>query len=281
MKTQEINYGEPQVQKKVKKKRKNSKRIIIWIKFILVTALLVTTVVLLALSPLFNITKIEVNGSQHYKQDDIIAASGIIIGSNGFKTIGSDIKNIFTFRYGIAEKNILKRYSYVKSVVVRFIVSGKVRVNIVERKPEAVVPYTGINLLIDREAYVLEAFDKKVSKSLPLIKGLKIKQFQVGQAIKIENTEAYTDAIELINRIKVLDEKSEFKMYKLINSIDVSDRGNIKLLLDSRLTVDFGNLSDLDYRIDFCKKIVFEKLLKEDRGFIDMTAENPSFTPQK
>jgi cell division protein FtsQ len=281
LKKQEISYVDKQAEIKLRKKRRKTRIIFFWIKFILIAALAVTTIVLLALSPLFNIKNIEVKGSEHYPQEKIAETSGIIIGSNGFKTIGSNVKNIFTFRYGFAEKNIMKSYPYIKSVIARFIIPSKVRISISERKAEAVITYMGNNLLIDNEAYVLENFGKKVNKGLPLIKGLKIKQCNVGQAITMDNPEAFQDALKLMDQIKLSDARNEQKMYNRISSIDVNDRGKISIFHDSRLTVNFGNLGDLEYRIDFCRKIVYERLAKEDRGFLDMTTEHPSFTPEE
>ncbi|MCX8130345.1 MAG: FtsQ-type POTRA domain-containing protein [Clostridia bacterium] len=279
MKTQEINNNKVNEHKKNKKRKKNFKRLFFWIKFILITALLVTTIVLLALSPLFNITRVEVKGSQRYEQGDIISTSGVIIGNNGFKTIGSNIKNFFTFRYGNAEEEILKTYPYIKSVIVRFIVPGKVRISITERKPEAVVESVTSNLIIDNEAYVLETIGKKVIKGMPLIKGLKFSSFEIGKSLNIADSGAYKDAFRLINQVKELDNKGGEKLYNHIYSIDVADRQKIRASIDSRITVNFGNLNFLEYRLDFCKHILFTKLGKEDKGYLDMTTEKPSFTP--
>lgn len=281
MNVQETNYSTKKPKKRYKKKKRNFKRLLFWVKFILTSALLIASIVTLALSPAFNISKIEVYGNEYCKQSDIVTATGIVIGSNGFKTIGSNVKNILTFRYGVAEENIIKNFPYVKSVVVRYKIPEKVKVSITERKPAFIVSYMSSKFIIDDEKYVLEAVGKQPDKKLPVLNGLKFEPFEIGQTLKLTNPEAFSDALKVIEAVKKSDEKSNYKMYSAINAVDVSDRGKIRVLVDSRITVDFGNLRDIDYRVSFCKMIISEKLTKEDKGFLDMSIENPNYRPAK
>ena len=281
--SQDINYeneSRPKKRKRKLKRNKNFKRLITWIKFILISVLAITTVILLALSPLFNISAITVEGSIHYSNDEIKSSTGIVVGNNGFKTIGSNVKNILTLRYGEAEKAILKNHPYIKSAIVSFYVPNKVKVKITERKPFAVIEFKNTNLIIDEETFVLEETNSKKIKGIPLIKGLKFESFKVGQALDIKNKLNFSDAVKLIDEIKASDSKGDPKLFDLITSIDAANRNKVSVVVDSRITTNLGNLYDLNYRIAFLRKIIFEKLSKTDRGFLDMTVENPSFKPQ-
>lgn len=262
-------------QKKVKKR-------FLWLKFIAVLVLIVTTVVLLALSPLFNIKGIEVEGNRHYKSDEIITTANIPVGSNGFKTIGSSVRNILALRYGIAESNIKKSSPYIKSVTARFAVPSKVKITVVERSPAFIVPYMGANLLMDREGFIVDSIAKAEGLNLPMIKGLNFGSYELGQPLKADNPDKIPTAVRVMDVIESLDNSSNFKVLKLINYIDVNDQAKISLYLDSRITVNLGNIQDLNYRISFMRQVFQKNIKKGEKGTLDFTnGEKPSFIPEK
>lgn len=282
MRTRQINeefeantYNRTKSKKKIKKKH-------FGLKFILVFILFSAVVVLLALSPLFTIRQITVSGGQHYKQDDVIAVSGIIAGNNGFKTIGSDLNSIFLLRYGNSEKSILKNLPYVKDVVVKYAVPDKVRIILTERKPICVVPYLGTNLLMDEEGYIIDTVNQGAGNyNLPLVKGLEFQRFELGQVLKVENSENLQAVIKTFGAITDSDKSDKVKILGLIKWIDVSDLKKICLFVDARITVNIGDMQDLSYRISFLKQIYSRNLKPNDKGLLDFTTgENPNFIPE-
>lgn len=280
MKTHMIN-GSPEFNSKEQIKSESKfKRTYLWLKFILILCLFLATLVLAALSPLFNIDHIEVYGNRHYESRDIVDATGITVGSNGFKTIGSSLTNIFTLRYGNAEQSVLKYYPYVKDVKVRYIIPGKVRIEITERDPIAVVPYLGTSLIIDNEGYVLGTVKSTEKHNLPVVKGLRFEDFELGQALKVDNRESLDQVINVMKAVNSSDKEDRFKIKNLIKFIDASDKNRVCLFIDSRIVVNLGDLKDLDYRIRVLKQLFLKNFKKEDKGFLDFTTgENPVFMP--
>lgn len=282
MKIQESSREYRYTGKKNINKKKKVKRIIFWIKFSIISSLTITSIVLLLLSPLFNIKTIEVRGSKHYKEDDLIEASDLEFGANGFRTIGSSLGNILKFRYGNAEKKILEGRPYIKSAEARYILPDKIVINIVERNPAGVVPFYGSYLIVDNESYVLESLDKIDGYSLPLIKGLDFESFELGQALMLEDYEKFQSAMKITEEIAKSDQADDFKLLEKIDYIDISNPARVLLLYESRIIVNLGDLTDLSYRLDFLKQVLHKNLKKNEKGYLDFTTgENPSFMPEE
>lgn len=289
-----IEYKQKHI-KKMKKARK--KRRIKFFRNLIVLILFVVAVIALAMSPLFSIDRIEVYGSKHYTDDELIDASGLIKGSNWFRTEDNflkdnDLKDILLFRSTVAQKNILKRCPYVKSVVVRLKTPRRVGITVTEREPAALVPYKGTNLVIDSEGWVLDAHNNAEDYSLPEIKGLNIISYEMGQALITENPDWLETYNKVMNIIKRTENNSDDdgnivtanvnKLSKDIKYVDFSKEGNIYINLDSRITVNLGDINDLsDYKVIFLREIYFEHLANSDRGYLDFTSEDrPSFIPE-
>ncbi|MCX7746968.1 MAG: FtsQ-type POTRA domain-containing protein [Clostridia bacterium] len=277
---QEINE-EPVFSEKKQKKRKFKKRFF-WLKRILICVLFIATLVLLALSPLCNIGKIEVEGNKYCKKEEIVGATDIMVGKNAIKTIGNNIKNLFTLRYSKAEESIMKSNPYIKSAVVRYVLFDKIKIVIEEREPFGVIPFMGTNLIIDKEGIVLDTVNKNQSLNKPIINGIKFSAYELGQALKMERRDKFEDASTVLAKVMESDKQGTYKFYDRIKSIDASDAGKIRLLVDAKVTVNLGNTDNLEYKINFMKEIFKKHIRKEDRGILDFTTgENPNFIPEQ
>lgn len=269
-------------QKKQRKSDNEYKNSYNWIKFIVVFVLLGITLGLLAYSPLFNITQIEVVGSKHYEKGTIVDLIDMSVGNNVFRYMGTDLKSIFTFRYRDVEEKIKRNCPYVKEAKVKLLLPSKVLVEIKERSPIGVIPYLGTSLLMDKEGYIIDTLENGEECSLPIIKGIEFEHYELGQKLDVKNPGSKKKALEVINIVKKSDMNSQFKIYKQIESIDVSDINKVCLFIDSRLVVNLGNLEDLRYRINALKHIYLKNLKKDDKGLIDFTiGDNPIFIPEK
>lgn len=274
--------SEYEYKRSMQKKKKKFKKRLMWLKFILLSVMSIITLMLLALSPLFNLTKIEVEGTQKYKSEDIIKVTGIIMGSNGFKTIGSSVKNILTFRLGKAEQEIIKEFPYIKEANVKYIIPGRIKIVLTERIPVGIIPFNGTNLIIDGDGYVADAVNSLRGVKLPVIKGMRFDNFILGQPLKLENEESLKNLNKILKAIEASDSTEKFKVKDLISFLDVGESKKIRMNLESRITVNFGDLSDIDYRLTFLKQIYTKNLKKEDKGTLDFsTGDNPGFTPEK
>lgn len=236
--------------------------------------------ILLGKSSLFNISKIVVSKTSCYSDRDIIRASGIIEGVNGFKNIGGDLNKLFTLRLGQAEDNILANCSFVKSAIVRLKLPNKIVINIEEREPFILVPYIGAYLVIDRYKYVLETVEDILKYPIPLVKGLKFTSYRIGQAVNIESNKKFEKLLNLIDALTEEEKNDNFKLMNLIDLIDIENIDNICIFLDSRLVINIGDIYDLNYKIKTIDYIFSNNIGKDDKGMLDFTAgDYPIFMP--
>ncbi len=268
---------------KAKKRKKNSirvKKLVLWLKFLTISALFIAAVAFTALSPLFDLKAIEVKGNVHYNKEFLSGLADIQMGENGFKAIGSSPLNIIRFRFGAAEAAIRSNSPYVKDVRVGYAIPSTVVIEVTERTAAAVVPYMGTSLLIDREGYVLESIAAGEKIILPVINGLELTEYELGKKLNIKNSGALENGMKLLDAVKDSDKTDKTQMYGIINAVDAGDGENMKLLLDSRVWVNLGDLQDLNYRISTAKAIFNKNIKKGEKGTLDFTTgENPVFSP--
>jgi len=255
------------------------KRKFLGFKITLFLILSITILVVLGLSSLFNITKFEVTGLKHYDKNKIIVATGIAIGSNGFKSIGNNVGDLVTLSYRNAEKQIADKFPYIKSATVVFSLPNKVKINIIERKPLFLIDNNGKDLVVDNEAYVLQYGKDGLKGSYTRLKGIKFDDFITGKTLKMINPSNFDYAKKVITAFVDSDKGSALKLLKSIKQINVADLSKVSILINSGLNVNLGNLNDLDYKVSFFKEIYSRSLKSDDKGYLDMTLKEPVLTP--
>lgn len=260
------------------KKRKYRKKIF-RLKILFVIIITAISAVLFALSPLFDIKEIQVYGNKRCSTDNIKDTTGIIIGSNGFKTFAGSVKGMLLLRYDRAEERLLKSYPYLKSAIVRFKLPNKIVIKVEEREPIAFVESFGKNMLIDEDGYILETMDKEKPLAFPNVTGLKIQNYIPGQELKTSNAEKFETLNKVIESFKEYDQKNSTSLYERISLIDLNDLNAVKVVIDKKLTVNFGDLREFDYRIKYLGYLL-DRNLKDARGYLDFSSgKNPNFKP--
>ncbi len=276
----------------MRKKRKN--RLKIFILAVLLPLIIISGIIYLFTIPLFDISTIEVEGLVYCNAEEAIDASGIKTGVNAFSNTGGDILHMLVLRYRKAEYNILKHCPYIKETIVRYIPPSSVRIQIRERTPVFMIPYIGKYLLIDTECVPVDAINSDLSAashSLPILKGLIFEKYELGKPLSLQTGKiAFDTALNFMEAVVIADEEYFLKegdknrnaglLSKMVTWIDVSDTKSISVLFDSRLTVNFGRLEDLRYRLEFLRALI-EGDLRYGKGSLDFTTGvNPVFTPE-
>lgn len=267
--------------RKVRYKRRKVKRTKLQkniLKTLLFIVVLTVALVLAARTSLFNIDSINVIGNTRYNEEQIIKTSGITVGENGFIKMGINPVDIFTLSFGKSQQSISKTYPYIKNVSVRYSIPNKINIYIVERKPACIVDVKGVGILVDSEMYALDVAKKGENYDMPKLYGLKFAKFLFGDALKVSNPETIKLLKSLTDSIDKSDLNDKLKINKLITSINLQDINNIKITLKPQITVNFGDLNDLEYKITYLKKIFEEYIIENERGYLDFsTGDNPVF----
>ena len=197
-------------------------------------------IVILLLSPLFNISEVRVTGNSVLKAEDIIKASGVTVGVNIFKTDTSK-----------AEKR-LGTMAYVDDsrVVLKF--PAVVEIHITESVEVAYFYFIGNYVGIDQEGKILEIKSKDTPLEKPVILGTKVTEFGIGNNIKIDDEEKQNAIFTILNQLEAN------QMHSMLKTIDIADLNDIKIFTASECTVNMGSMDDIIYKMAFLKEILEE-----------------------
>jgi len=252
------------------------------VSFFIYSILVIALAVFIAISPIFNINKIQVIGNKIYKSEDIIKASNLMVGKNWFKSIDGNLKDILTFRNSNAQKNVTAGRVYIKTVEVKYVLSEKSAIiTIKEREPTLVVPYLGTNLILDKEKVVVGTLTDLNKSSLPVVKGLNFDKYQMGKTLQVTNAENMKVLYNVVNVIMNSDLGEKVQIYNQASSIDVSALPKLYFVLDGRILVKLEDYTHFnEYEMGFVRHVFLNNLSKKDKGSLVFTSnQNLKFIP--
>ncbi len=264
--------------KLLKKKRARLRRIRKFFTFILV----VTVVVLFARSSFFVVNDINVTGNKKYSSAAVVAQTGLQTGKNVFKMLGEKPKNLMLLRFKDLEKNTYESMPYIKSVVIRPSLPKAISIRVQERVPFCLLESKGTSLLIDKEGFALEEVKTaEVKNKYFTISDAEFDKYKLGEQIKFKYVDTLNYIIEFCNALIKNDKDSELKLYKKITSFNSSELNSIIVKFDNRITVKFGDMEDINYKIDYFKQLFVNNITETQKGTLDFSkSKNPYFAPE-
>lgn len=185
---------------------------------------------LLFMMPVCYVQSIEVKNNFFYTSEEIIETAGI------------GKRHLLDLNYFTA-KNRLRQLNYISDVKLNYEFPGKIIIDVTEKAPYAYVKFKGNFLCINEQGQVIEQSQGKYHE-LPIISGIKFKEFKVGDTLPILNEDHWFVAQEVMEKLMKYDYANK------INEIDVHNIEEIHLYVD-KLDVIMGDIGDFD------KKIVF------------------------
>ncbi len=200
-------------------------------KGIKIILLLTTIIVIICMSPLFNVTTIYIKNNNNVKQDEIYTLTEL----NSYRG------NIFL--YPIRKyKNQLLSNPYIKDATITKAYPDTIIVTVKERNVIAYVMYAeNTYLFINEEGIVLES-KQNITKTLPIITGINFDKFSIGEKIQVENTESLRIAEELSTIL------TRYNSNEREVKIDTRDTNNITLTVEN-LSVIFGDFNGADEKV--------------------------------
>ena len=267
-KTKNIKKENTNTQQKIKNKNKKKKPpsklkqfIIKTYKYIIVTIILIGIAIFFMLSPLFNITKIEVMGNKKISAELIANMSGIVLDENIFKINKTEtIKKI-------------KEEPYMESVKVVKKLPDTILFDVVERQATYALEFVNTYVYINNQGYILEISETKAE--IPTIIGYQTptEEIVAGKRLIKEDLQK----LEVVLKIMETAKSNEVVVY--ITKIDVTNRNNFKLILETEgKTVYLGDASNITTRIQHLKNIIGAEQGKRGEIFIDGDMNSSSAT---
>ncbi len=107
-------------------------------------------------------------------------------------------------------------------------------------------------LYLSYDLVVLSSQRSKVDNHVPLVKGLDINTFNIGEVLSSSNANTLEALLNLVGKL------SDSGLVVDISEIDVSDIHNIKMVTTQGYTVEFGNAQDVESKIEWINAIIRE-----------------------
>ena len=245
-----------------KKRRKNKQRKILF-RNLFIVALVVSAIVLVLLSPIFNVKDIQIVGNNSVSTDTIKSMLKI-----------DDKTNIFKETSGTINQK-LKENPYIEKVDVSKKLPSTLKLTIHERTVDFMLEFGGSFAYINNDGYILEVNSKEAPNKL-IIRGYttSVENIIPGNRICNEDLQNLNNVIEVV---KIMNEKG---LGELVSIIDIRDKSNFVLILPNKLkTVYLGDTNNLNIKLKYLKAILDKTEGLEGSIFLnrDLNKENPYF----
>ncbi len=245
------DYSEKPSPNKVLTKEQRKFRTVL--SYAIVFSVIVVLAVVLSLTVIFRTTDITVEGGDMpYSSEEIIETSGLKYG-----------ENIFMSQKKLAVKKIVDKYPYIENAEVSVKIPGTQIISLEVATPSFQVAMSDGFAIVSAKSRVLE-ISAKQRANIPLLKGLKLKDTQVGQYISFEKNTTQQVLSEVINNI---NENQVPNIY----GIDISNSASIKLNYDNRITILLGVPEDVGYKLRTAMAIINNELAATDKGELDVS----------
>ena len=226
---------------------------------LLMLAVIITGAVLLD-QELFRVRAVVVHGCDTRPAEEVTALSAVEYGQSVFRV---DLKEV--------AENIARSPYYEVQEVAR-VYPNLIRVTVRERKARAVALNLGSYLIMDSEGYILEIRTDRGYAGCPMVEGLKIETYGVGQKL------GSSDSLQLRAMEKVLTALETQEVMRLISAIELHNVLDIRLFTVDGYRVMVGDSDNLDQKLNWLQAGM-EELRTEGLygGTIYLSANNASY----
>lgn len=239
--------------KTANEKRKHRRRMA----YVITAALLTVAVVFFIVKFVFVVEEVSLLGAENYDSDELISAAGIKYG-----------QSIFSVSESRVEKRLSEKYPYIKSVDIYREYPSVVVMTVNEEHTTFYTEFEGEYFLFNYAMRVMDRFDSEEG----------VKAVREG-AVKI-----ITDGIEKAvvgDIIEFSDEESSFvydTVYALSSCsfvgktvfVDLTDRYDIRMNYDNRISIVFGSFSEIEKKIENADEIMYD-ISEGAEGNIDVS----------
>lgn len=224
------------------RKRERQKKMQMRLYIIVIILAVAVIFVILVFNVFFNIQNVDVEGSTNYTAEEIFKASGITVGDNMLR---EDIAK--------CSENITSTLIYIESAEVKKLYPSTIKITVEASVPFANVQTSSGYYLISRGGKILETLTNPKS-GIMTITGSEAD-------ITLLPGERFASIDETKNKdiYALLDAFGEHELEN-VTYIDITDPANVSFEYDSRIVVELGVVSDLDYKLNFITQILHDQL---------------------
>lgn len=269
----QLTPEEREIRRRKLKRKRNFRIAIVAVGFFLVVSLIVGPVVAFAA---FRVKSFSIEGQAPYTNEDIIAASGILLGKS---LIFADVDE--------ACDNIEKTLPYTDNVVITKKLPSGIIIRLESTaKAYAIELSNGTYALLDKNLKVLE-YAAGIPEGITVIKGAIPNKADIGECLGFaaEITDGESEAQQGDRTLSLILEISESisdNGMKDINLIDVSTISNIYLIYQNRIVLNLGDSSEIASKLSLGQRVISEedKISLTQSGTVNLTvAKKAYFNP--
>ncbi|CEO27238.1 cell division protein FtsQ/DivIB [Paraclostridium sordellii] len=187
-------------------------------------------------SSFFELKNIAVNGNEKLNINQIKKLTSIGVG-----------KNLFQYNLKDIEENI-KSNPYIKYVEVKRKIPNQLIINIKENTEDFIINLDKKYLYIQNDGLILSEKSKIENKNIPIISGLKIKEYRLKEKIKIDKSTSEKYFILMLKSLKknnMIRELKTIDINKNFINLKTKDGIRVKLKLDSNIDYNINRLNEI------------------------------------
>lgn len=218
--------------KRIKKRKKRGAWPVLFL-------LLFVLLIVLAMSPVCNVTEVSVEGNERVATETILEAAGEITG-----------RNIFRLSAGRIEKKV-ESVPYVAHAEVKRRLPGKLLISVTESDLSLFVPCKGQMLAVSRDARVADVIQEENAVSAPIAEGITVTDYEIGKPLQTEQKDALEMALRFTDLLK------EYDLFNKVTAITPNPT-NLTFTLGYHLTVEFGTEENSSYKMKYLKQVLSE-----------------------
>lgn len=242
-------------------------------------------VCLLLLSPIFSIRHIEVKTEDAELMGSITKQLEGAQGQNGFLYVAKNVNGLdnigsmLALRAKNMEDVLLFDRPELKNMQVSYVFPNTLTVQFARRTPSYLIVSSGVYVCADEEGFVLSVHTDSTERDLPVVRGIDLPSYKIGQTISTGNENQMKALNALFYEITLCDaQEDDYKLSAHIEIADVSEYNEIWLFVDENLSVNLGDTDNIEYKIPALKEILQTEEMQGKKGLIDFTvSEQPVF----
>lgn len=225
--------------------------------YILGAAVIITVLIILANTVLFNCTSIEVEGNSRYTAEQIVTQSGLEKG-----------QNLLHMDTDSAGMRISAAFPYIDEVEVQKSFPTKIMIVVKEAEKWYQVSSSGVNAAISRMGRIVELGS---TPGLPVVEGYDPEELAPGKTLA-SNEQGKTPI-----PAQILESAEKFGIAD-ITLIDMTDRFDISIDCGSNITLLIGGVADIDVKFAEAAEAIRRE---HDNVTIDLRADEKMFVRDK
>ena len=244
--------GQKARERSVKEEKNRSTQVLFFFLILIIIGLLIG----ILCSPAFNLSELVVENGENVTKQDIINVVNVSYG-----------ENILKQNYKML-KNYILSLPYISDVNIRISFPDKIKIEYTEKEQYAYIKFLDSFYVIDKYGYLLEILKTVNQNELPIIYGIDVAEYSVGEKLDEIALTKFKDIVFLLETSKL--ESFNYTIYE-INYESIS---KVKIWVkEEDIEIIYGNI---DKNLIGEKLVALEQMLKKlsgKKGKLDISDE--------